>query len=146
MAIILVSFVSCKDDDAAVDPGNGQQPKTLLIGKWNMMKGEIYTDGKLTYEDDLKKTGCEYDFIDLKNNGKKDETYHNEEDCTPENNPGTWSFVESSKQLTVIDDEDGYKILYQVVSLTKTDLKVKLLVEDGAAVPANMEVYVYLKK
>lgn len=62
------------------------------------------------------------------------------------NQQGIWVFVESSKQLTVIDDEDGYKILYQVVSLTKTDLKLKLLVEDGSAVPANIEVYAYLKK
>lgn len=146
LSIVMFAFVSCKDDDGPVAPGNQQQPKTLLTGKWNMIKGEMFTDGKLTFSEDLKKPGCEYDFLDLKSNGKKDETYHNEDDCTPENDAGTWSFLESSKQLTVVDDEDGYTVLYQVVSLTNTDLKLKLLVEDGGAVPANIEVYAYLKK
>lgn len=111
-----------------------------------MVKGEVYTDGKKTFENALKVADCENDFIDFKSNGQKDQIYHDEDDCTTENETGKWTFDESSNQLTVIDDIDEYKMLFEVASITKSELKLKLLVEDGSAVPKNMKVFIYFKK
>jgi len=146
LSIALLSLTGCKNDDTTVYPINPEQPQNLLVGKWNMIKGEMYTNGELTLEEDLKTADCDYDFYNFKNDGKKDETYHDEDNCSPENFAGKWSYTEAAKRLTITDDDDGYEMLFEVVSVSKTDLKIKLLVEDGTAVPAGIDVFTYLKK
>lgn len=139
-------IISCKNDDTSVMPGESANPKTLLLGKWNRVKEETYKDGNLTNSENLKNPACDYDFYDLKKDGIKDEVYHDSENsCLPENYKGLWSYDESKKTITLTDDDNGELIL-QVTSLTNSDLKVKIIREDGSSPPAGFEVYIYLKK
>ncbi|WCM42978.1 DUF5004 domain-containing protein [Flavobacterium sp. CBA20B-1] len=140
----LLSLVSCKDDDNTTTPVT---PEAKLEGKWNLVKSETYEDGTLTDTEDLKSEPCDYDYYDLKVGGTKDEVYHNPtEDCSTENWPGTWSYNESNKYVTLIDSDDDYTIVFQVISLTTTDLKVKMISDDGDTPPQGTEIYAYLKR
>ncbi|SFN51713.1 Lipocalin-like domain-containing protein [Paenimyroides ummariense] len=139
-------FTSCKNDDTTAIPSEPDDPKTLLLGKWKMIKEEMYRDGNLTNSENLKNPECDYDFYDLKKEGIKDEVYHDSENsCLPENYKGLWSYDESKKIITLTDDDNGELIL-QVTSLTNNDLKVKIIREDGSSPPTGFEVYLYLKK
>ena len=140
-ALLSLSLVSCKDDDNTTTT-----PEVTVAGKWNLVKAEYIENGETTTED-LKPGSCNYDYYDLKVGGIKDEVYHNEDDnCTTENWPGTWSYNESNKYVTMIDSDDNYTVVFQVVSLTATDLKVKMISDDGNTPPEGTEVYAYLKR
>lgn len=139
-------FFSCKSDDTTILPLEPVSQKTLLLGKWKMIKKEIYKDGNLIGSENLKNPQCDYDFYDLKKDGIKDEIYHDSEDsCLPENYKGLWSYDESKKIITVIDDQDG-ELMAQVISLTQSDLKIKIIREDGSAPPIEFEFYSYFEK
>ena len=134
------ALVSCGDDD------NTTKSEITVAGKWNLVKAEYIEDGETTTED-LKPGSCDYDYYDLKGGGLKDEVYHNENDnCATENWPGTWSYNESNKYVTMIDADDDYTVVFQVVSLTATDLKVKLISDGGNTPPDGNEVFAYLKR
>lgn len=144
-ALLSLSLVSCGDDDKPQD----QTPivQDPLVGKWNMVKGEAYQNGTLLLEEDLKPGDCNYDFYELKTGGVKDEVYHDEEaDCAQDNYIGTWAYNAASKQVTLVDEEDGYTMVVEVVSVTAGDLKIKLISEDGESLPEGIEVFTYLKK
>lgn len=141
-ALLSLSLVSCKDDDNTTTA-----PEVTVAGKWNLVKSETFEDGTLTNTEDLKPGSCNYDYYDLKSGGLKDEIYHNEDDnCATDNFPGTWSYSESNKYVTMIDSDDNYTVVFQVVSLTATDLKVKMISDDGDTPPQGMEVFAYLKR
>lgn len=140
-ALLSLSLVSCKDDDNTTTT-----PEVTVSGKWNLVKAEYIEDGETTTED-LKPGSCNYDYYDLKAGGTKDEIYHNEDDnCATDNFPGTWSYSESNKYVTMIDSDDNYTVVFQVVSLTATDLKVKMISDDGNTPPQGTEVFAYLKR
>lgn len=46
----------------------------------------------------------------------------------------------------MIDSDDDYTVVFQVVSLTATDLKVKMISDDGYTPPQGTEIYAYLKR
>lgn len=141
-ALLSLTLVSCGDDD-----NKAPVAEVTVAGKWNLVKSETYEDGTLTDTENLKSGSCDYDYFDLKSGGVKDEVYHNEQDnCTPDNWPGTWSYSESNKYVTMIDSDDNYTVVFQVVSLTATDLKVKMISDDGDTPPQGMEVFAYLKR
>ena len=145
-ALLSLSLVSCGDDDKPQDqtPPVTQDP---LVGKWNMIKGEVYQNGTLVQEADLKPGDCSYDYYDLKTGGVKDEVYHDADaDCTEENYVGTWAYDAATKQATLVDAEDGYTIVVEVISVTASDLKIKLISEDGEALPEGIDFFTYLKK
>lgn len=142
LAATLAAFalVSCGDDDNKA----GNQPK--LDGKWNLVSAEYIQDGETTKED-LKPGTCDYDYYDLKAGGVKDEVYHDEEDgCSTDNWPGTWSYDAAKKQVTLIDSDDNYTLVWEVVSLTASDLRMKLISDDGETAPEGYEVYANLKR
>lgn len=147
--LLSLSLVSCGDDDKTTDPivTPVDNTQTLLTAKWNLVKGEYYQNGTLVQTEDLKPGTCDYDYYDLKSGGLKDEIYHNEEDdCSTENYDGTWSYNSATKEVTLIDTEDNYTIITEVISINATDLKIKMISEDGEAVPDGVEAYLYLKK
>lgn len=145
LSIGLIYLTSCKNDDTTASPINTEKTKTLLVGKWNMTKAETFVDGVITDKSDLKIPGCDYDFFNFKTDGTKEEVYH-EMDCSLETFDGTWFYEEATNRIDVIDKEDGFKTVFEVVSITKTDLKIRLLEGNGEPVPKEVEGYTYLKK
>lgn len=141
-AMLALTLVSCdKEDDKPVT-----QPEVTVAGKWKLVSSEYIVNGETTTED-LKPGTCDYDYYDLKAGGVKDEVYHDEDsDCATENWPGTWTYNDSNKYMTLVDSDDNYTIVFQVVSLTASDLKVKLISDNGTTLPTGTEVYAYLKR
>jgi len=140
-------FISCQGDDSTANPieSEPENPQTLLLGKWKKIKREIYIDGSLTSTIDLKSAECDYDYYDLKNDGTKDNVFYRpEENCKDISINGIWSYDASKNIITLKDNVS--EILAQTVSLTKTDLKVKVIRENSASPPAGYEVYAYFKK
>lgn len=145
--LLALSLVGCKSDDSVVDPVTPESEKTLLVGKWNMIKGEIFINGELTEAQDLKDGDCNYNYFDFKNDGTKNEVYHNADDnCAPESFSGTWTYKAEGKLITLEDDEDGYVTKFNVVAVNSTDLKIKVVSDGGEAPPEGAELYIYLKK
>src|SRR5690606_23300905 len=111
------------------------------------VKGEYFQNGTLVEEEDLKSGDCNYDYYELKAGGTKDEVYHDEEaDCAQDSYTGTWVYDAATKQVTLVDSEDGYTLVTEIVSITANDLKIKLISENGETLPEGLEVYLYLKK
>lgn len=141
------SLISCGDDDKPVDPVKQDETKTLLVGKWNMVKAEYYQNGQLVESEDLKSGSCDYDYYDLKTGGTKDEIYHDAEaDCATENYPGTWTYESKGKTVTIVDAEDDYTIEAGIESINASDLKIKMISSGGQPAPEGIEVFLYLKK
>ena len=139
------TFVGCGDDDNTTSDSNNT-PVASVNGKWKLVKAEYVANGEVEIED-LKSATCDYDFYDLKTGGLKDEVYHDESDnCNPDNWPGTWSYNESNKYITMIDSDDNYTVVFQVVSLTTTEMKIKVISDDGEELPAGYETFAYLKR
>lgn len=146
-ALLSLSLVSCGDDDKPEpQPQPVDNTSTLLVGKWDMVTGEVYQDGELVQSGNLSTEGCEYDYFDIKTGGLKDEVYHDEEDCATSNFPGTWTYEATSKMVSIVD-EDGYLLEGEIVSINATDIKLKLI-SDGGDRPEDygFEVFYYLKK
>lgn len=59
---------------------------------------------------------------------------------------GRWSYNPSTKEITLIDSDDDYTLVTEVISITATDLKIKMITADGEPAPNGVEVYLYLKK
>lgn len=147
---LIFSTVSCTNDDntptTVITPETPTE-KQLLTGKWKMIKGEIYFNGDLFQTQDLKSESCDYDFYELFENGVKNEVYHDSEaDCVQDAIPGTWSYNATSKLVTLIDDEDGYELLAEVIEINTTSLKIKLISDGGDAFPEGFEVFMFLNK
>lgn len=134
----LFSFIliSCNDDDKPSEKN--------LIGKWNLVQSETYKNGKRTATIDLKSDACNYDYYNLKTNGEKEEVYHKEiENCKVYKYPGTWSYNANTKQITMVNADESYTSVNEVISLTDNHLKLKLISED---LEPNTEAYLYLKR
>lgn len=143
-ALTAFMLTSCKDDDHLRDDG----AKDLLLGKWNMVKGEIYENGVLSDSENLSYEGCEYNYYEFINDGTKNEVYHNfYEDCSTYNYDGTWSYNLVNKQITLVDAEDGYRFVAEIISMTDTNLKIKII-SDGGDKPGDsgLEIYYFLEK
>src|SRR5690554_5782117 len=123
-ALTAFMLTSCKDDDHLRDDG----AKDLLLGKWNMVKGEIYENGVLSDSENLSYEGCEYNYYEF-------------------NDDGTWSYNLVNKQITLVDAEDGYRFIAEIISMTDTDLKIKII-SDGGDKPGDsgLEIYYFLEK
>lgn len=148
MSIALVSLTGCKNDDTTVYPINPKDEITkLLLGKWDMVKGESFENGKLVQSGSLSTDGCDYDYFVLKTGGLKDEVYHDgENNCATDNYEGTWSYNSESKLFSLVD-VDGYLFEGEILSITATDLKLKI-VSDGGARPEDqgLKVFYYFEK
>lgn len=133
------SVMSCSDDEQPY-----VEPK--LEGKWNMIKAEYMSNGELKTLD-LKPGSCDYDYYDFRTDGYRDKVYHNENDnCATENLFGSWSYDEATKQITMIDVADDFKVVMEVISLTTKDLKVVVISENDRVAPEGKEYYIYLKR
>lgn len=146
-ALLSLSLVSCGDDDKPQpQPQPVDNTPTLLLGKWNMVTGEVYLNGQLVQSGNLSTEGCDYDYFEIKTGGLKDEVYHDEEDCSTSNYPGTWTYESANKMVSLVD-EDGYLLEGEIISINTTDIKLKLI-SDGGDRPEDQgfEVFYYLKK
>ncbi|KAA5535927.1 lipocalin family protein [Paenimyroides baculatum] len=144
-ALLSLSLVSCGDDDKP-QPEQQKDTQTLLTAKWNLVKSEYIING-VTETEDLKPGDCDYDYYDLKSGGLKDEISHDESDnCSTSNWPGTWAYNAAKKQVTLVDSDDNYTLVTEVISINATDLKIKLISADGEPAPTGTEVYLYLKR
>lgn len=142
--LLLSSLALTSCDETTVYP---VRPSTLISGTWKMVKQETYEKGTLIEAEDLKNPDCDYDYYVLNSDGTKDEVYHDASaHCSQDGYPGTWSFDEEANILTLIDDEDGYQFVAEPVEFTKAHLKLKLINDGGTPVPADFEVFIYLKK
>ena len=63
--MLSLSLISCGDDD------QNNQDQDPLIGKWNIVKSEIYENGTLTDSENLKPGSCDYNYYELKTGGVK---------------------------------------------------------------------------
>lgn len=139
--MLSLSLISCGDDD------QNNQDQDPLIGKWNIVKSEIYENGTLTDSENLKPGSCDYNYYELKTGGVKNEVYHNEQNnCATQNYEGVWLYNSSNKQITLIDSEDNYTLVVEMISVNATDLKVKMISDGGETPEEGEEVYLYLKK
>lgn len=137
---------SCSSDDNKEEIVIDNSVSQKFIGKWNLKTGIIIEDGQ-TYTIDLKTEGCNYDFFDLRSNGTKDEVYHSEDgNCTEENFVGTWVYDQTDNTITTIDTDDNYEMVYEVIEISTNSMKVKLISDDGEAIPNSIEIYSILEK
>ena len=141
-------LTSCgSDDNATTTPTSSNPSKEQVTAKWKMVKGEIYQNGKLINEENLKGENCEYSYYDLKANGTKAEVFYDaDDDCDMDITEGTWTYNQSKKQVTLTDSDDGYTMIMEVVTLSATEAKFKLVKEGDDEIPTSTEIYVYLKK
>lgn len=141
-------LTGCVNDDNVTGPAPSTNPsKEQLTAKWKMVKGEVYQNGTLVYSEDLKNADCDYSYYDLKSNGSKDEVYFDaEDDCSMDNTPGTWSYEQGKKLITMTDAEDGYRMQVEIVTLTSTEFKFKLVKDGDDEIPEGTEIYCYLQK
>ena len=146
-AFLSLSLVSCGDDDKPQPEQPQDNTPTLLLGKWNMVTGEVYENGELVQSGNLSAEGCDYDYFEIKTGGIKDEVYHDgENNCATDNYVGTWTYSSSNKMVSLVD-EDGYLLEGEIISINATDIKLKLI-SDGGDRPEDqgLEVFYYLKK
>lgn len=137
VGLMFFAIVSCSDDDKPVN-------QLKLEGKWNFISEERIVNGTSEMVD-LKPGSCDYDYYDLKADGVKHEVYHNEnDDCANSNWAGTWSYNAANRQLVLIDDMDA--VVWEIVSSTDSDLKLKLISLDGQPLPSGTVTYKYLKR
>jgi len=141
-------LTSCGSDDNTSIPTTPTNPsKEQVTAKWKMVKGEVYQNGTLFYEENLKGENCEYSYYDLKSNGTKAEVFYDaEDDCDLDITEGIWTYNQSKKQITLTDSEDGYTMVMEVVTLSATEAKFKLVKDGDEEIPTSTEIYVYLKK
>lgn len=127
-ALLYLSLVSCGGDKP--QPEQQKDTQKLLTAKWNLVKSEYIING-VTETEDLKPGDCDY--YDLKSGGLKDEISHDESDnCSTSNWPGTWAYNAVSKQVTLVDSDNNYTLVTEVISINATDLKIKLISADGS--------------
>lgn len=138
------SLNSCKSDDEVVVEVQKTE-KELLEGKWNMVTGEMYVNDELIGSESLREEGCEYDFYHFYQDGKKDEVLHYE-NCESYDYPGTWTYNESTKELQVVDSEDDYTIIFEVMKVDASTLELRLINDDGDIVPDNLKIITILNK
>ncbi len=142
-SILCLSFTSCNNED---DSKSSSEKEALLVGKWNMIKAEFYKEGKLQDSKSLKSGECEYNYYNFKEDKTKDEIYHNANaDCATENDLGKWSYNGKLNQITLIDNEDGYTFIAEVISINENSAKFKV-VSDGGEKPKEEEIYYILEK
>lgn len=146
--IVVFSLYSCQNDDSVKPtPTESNNPKTLLIGKWNMIKKEIHQNGKLTSSTDLKNAECDYNYFNLKDNSTKDEIYHDpENNCKIDNYDGNWVYDDSEKKISLTSNNSEKELIAEIISLSKSNLKIKIIREDNSSPPVGFEVYLYLEK
>ena len=144
-SLLSLGLASCGNDDNTVL--ENETVETKLLGKWNAVKAEMYLNGKLEDSENLAAVKCENSYYEIKAGGTKDEVYFDEEgNCERENYPGTWTYNTSNKHITIVDSDDNYTMIYELVSVTNSDLKIKLIEDDGLTPDEGQEVFYYFKK
>lgn len=148
LSISLLALTGCKDDETVYLVNPKDDITTLLLGKWNMVKGELYANGELVQSGNLSTEGCDYDYFVIKTGGLKDEVYHDgENNCATDNYEGTWTYNSENKIVSIVDAEDGYLFEAEILSITPTDIKLKIVSEGGdRPEDQGLEAFYYLKK
>lgn len=143
IVLTIFTLTSCEDDHLK-DDGN----RDLLIGKWNMIKGEKYQRGVFIDSENMSSEGCAYNYYEFNNDATKNEVYHNfYEDCSTYNYKGTWSYNLAHKQVSLVDTEDGYLFVAEIITINDANLKLKVI-SDGGDHPGDsgLEIYYFLEK
>jgi len=143
-AFVFFALTACSNDDNS----NEDNPiEKQIQGTWNMVTGITIQNGQTTTVD-LKEGDCNYDFYNFKSNGSKDEIYHDSEDgCSQNNDLGTWSFDSKNNTITTIDSEDDYPRVLEVIEISASSMKLKLINENGELPEVyGVEIYMILKK
>lgn len=147
-ALACLAITSCSNDD------NNKTEETVIVdsaskkfeGKWKMVTGILIYQGE-TETEDLKIENCNYDFFDFRSNGTKDEVYHSEDgNCTENNYVGTWVYDQTDNTITTIDTEDNYEVIFEVIEISSTSMKIRLISDDGELLPKEVEIYIILQK
>ncbi|HLW41748.1 MAG TPA: hypothetical protein VKY82_05215 [Flavobacterium sp.] len=136
------SLNSCKSDDEVVTQ---KSEKELLEGKWNMVKEEIYFDDVLEHTQDLRAAECDYDFYHFYANGNKEEVYFNN-DCNQSEYDGIWNYDEATKELTIVDSEDDYTMIYRVLNIDASSLEIQIINEDGVVIREEVKIITHLNR
>ena len=85
-ALACLAITSCSSDD------NNKEETVIvestaqkIVGNWKYITGIVIIEGETRIED-LKVEGCDYDYLNLKPDGSKDDVFHDAEDnCATEN-------------------------------------------------------------
>ncbi len=141
-AVLGLSFNSCKSDDEVVII---KSKKDLLEGKWNMVKEEVYFDDVLQHTQDLKAADCDYDFYHFYADGTKEEVYFNN-DCNLREYDGIWNYNEATKELTIVDSDDEYTMIYRLLNIDASSLEIQLINEDGKVIQEQVKIITYLNR
>lgn len=143
----IMAITSCSsDDNSNPDDPIIESPAKKVEGKWKFVTGIVIFQGQ-TITEDLKSEECDYDFLNFKANGTKDEIYHNTDDnCSQENFTGTWVYNLENDIITTIDNGDNYETIFEVVEISNSTMKLKLISDGGEIIPDTVEVYTLLEK
>ncbi|HLV50377.1 MAG TPA: lipocalin family protein [Flavobacterium sp.] len=142
MAVFGWTVTSCKSDDEVVTQ---KSEKQLLEGKWNMVKEEVYFDDVLEDTQDLKTDGCDYDFFHFYADETKEEVYFNN-DCNQSEYDGTWNYNEATKELTIVDSEDDYTMIYRVLNIDASSLEIQMINENGDVIREEVKIITHLNR
>jgi len=124
------AFSSCCDDeDSQVSPS--------IKGKWNFDKISLTINGvtspELDYDDN--EPGCPKDYIEFAPAAVFNEGDYSGSECLLDMTTGTW--YKNGNTVTITSE--GVTLLFEVISLTSTTLKVKYSeTQDGTTVIVNV--------
>ena len=149
-ALLSLTLVSCIVDDRPAGDQSGFQDNTeiLLTNKWNLIKGEYYikTTNSLWYSVDLSDEDCDYNYYEFRTDGVKKEVYHDWfKNCDGENYDGGWIYDSENNIISLSNSKEGQLLKYEIVSITATDLKLKLISDDGF-IDESIDYFCYLNR
>src|SRR5690606_3257942 len=119
--------------------------KDLMEGKWNMVKEEGHFDDVLQHTQDVKVADCDYDFYHCNADGTKEEVYFNN-DCKLTEYDGIWNYNEATKELTIVDSDDEYTMIYRLLNIDASSLEIQLINEDGKVIQEQVKIITYLNR
>ena len=117
-----LNFTSCSSD-------NESSSSSSIVGKWNFSKFSITSSGVTSPEEDYddNEAGCPKDYFEFKNGGVFNNASYSGSTCVIDLSSGTW--VQSGNTVTLTIDNEV--IIFQVVSVTSSTLKVKTTETDS---------------
>lgn len=118
-----MNFTSCTSEE--VSPSSS----STIVGKWNYSKLSYTINGVTSpeIEYDENEPGCSKNYIEFKTGGVFNKGEYSGSTCVLDSESGTWT--QSGNTITFSDGTDVYTA--QIVSITSTELKVKLIETDS---------------
>jgi|SRR6218665_2429635 len=132
-----LSFTSCSSDDNA-----DSVAEPVLAGKWEYSKQGVAAQGIESLQNYPNTAGCSKDYILLNANNSFDEALYDKDgaECIEDKESGSYSVANNVITLDYADST--FDDQYVVLSITQSELKVKMVTEETNGVDI---IYVFTR-